>query len=86
MDYKEKSKSILIDKDLTSREKIVLLYILNSEKGDNPSRSQISYELDINNTTLGKCLKGLERKNYININHNRQKGLFSPNSYTLAKG
>lgn len=86
IDYRKKTISILLDKKLEMREKFVLLYILYSPLEEAPSRKKISYDLGINNTTLGKCLKGLESKNYLTVSHNRQKGLFSTNSYALAKG
>ena len=49
-----------------------------------PTRKKICYDLNISNDTLGKYLKNLVRRGYIEVEQVKENGRFSHNVYTLC--
>lgn len=49
-----------------------------------PTRKKICYDLGISNDTLGKYLKNLVRRGYIEVEQIKENGRFSHNVYTLC--
>jgi DNA-binding MarR family transcriptional regulator len=77
--------NILTDKDLSTSEKVVLLYLI--DKGNN-SRLDITFktlqeELSMTRPTIAKAIKGLEEKHLVKKENNFHNGIISPNTYKV---
>ena len=78
-------KNILTDKDLSTSEKLVLLYLMDrceDSKIDITLR-MLQDELGMTKPTITKAIKGLQEKNFIKKENNFYNGLMIANTYKV---
>ena len=77
--------NILTDKDLSTSEKVVLLYLI--DKGGNSKLDitfkQLEKELSMTRPTIVKAIKGLEEKHLIKKENNLYNGIIQANTYKV---
>ena len=77
--------NILTDKDLSTSEKVVLLYLI--DKGGNSKLDitfkQLEKELSMTRPTIVKAIKGLEEKHLIKKENNFYNGIIQANTYKV---
>lgn len=77
--------NILTDKDLSTSEKVVLLYLV--DKGNNSKLDitfkQLEKELSMTRPTIVKAIKGLEEKHLIKKENNFHNGIIQANTYKV---
>ena len=78
-------KNILTDKDLSTSEKIILLYLIDKSKEYkiDITLCKMEKELGMTKPTITKAIKGLQEKNLIKKENNFYNGLMIANTYKV---
>ena len=77
--------NILTDKDLSTSEKVVLLYLIdksNNTKIDITFKS-LENELGMTRPTIMKAIKGLQEKQLVKKENNFNNGIITANTYKI---
>lgn len=77
--------SILTDKDLSTSEKVVLLYLIDKS---NNTKIDITFktlenELGMTRPTIMKAIKGLQEKQLVKKENNFNNGIITANTYKI---